>query len=56
MHRDEPFVATPPELRALLRQLPLPDLLDLRSGLRALLSAESGIPPRAVPPPAPPRP
>lgn len=54
MHRDEPFAPTPPELRALLRQLPLPDLLDLRSGLRALLGAEL-VPPRVVPPPAPPR-
>ena len=45
---------TPPELRALLRQLPLPDLLDLRSGLRALLSAEDAIQLRVVPPPTPP--
>lgn len=51
MHPDEPFAPTPPELRALLRQLPLP---DLRSDLRALLSAATVSPPRAVPPPAPP--
>jgi len=54
VERDQPAVPTPPELRALLRQLPLPDLLDLRSGLRALLSAEDAIQLRVVPPPTPP--